>query len=208
MEDVLAVYERPYDPLEPVICLDEKPLQLLGDIYPVTLPKPGKAATQDYEYKRKGTCCLFVAIEPKGKRRFVKARKRRTRKDFAYFTKGLLDKYPKVRIIHLVSDNLNTHNEKSFYETFEEEKAKELLSRIQFHHTPKHASWLNAVEIEIGVLECQCLKRRLPTIKVVRKEVKAWAKRRNKLGKGINWKFTKEKAKVKFPELYIQKLGK
>ena len=140
MEDVLDQYEKPLDPAEPVICLDEQPHQLLDDVRPATSAAPGRIAKQDYEYRRCGTCSVFVAVEPKAGKRFVKARLRRTRVDFARFVRDLLKRYPDVRWIHLVLDNLNTHNPQSLIEAFGEGPAKKLLKRIKWHFTPKHAS--------------------------------------------------------------------
>ena len=202
MEVLLKLYKKPYDKNSPVICLDEKPYQLLGDTRKSTLPKPGKIAKQDYEYKREGTACIFVAVEPKGKRRYTKVSKRRTRIDFAHFVYDLISLYPKAKTINIVLDNLNTHNEKSFVKAFGKEKAKEIMSRIRFYYTPKHASWLNMAEIEISVLSRQCLKSRIPSMNKLKPRVKSWQDNRNKEKIGINWKFTKKDAKNVFKELY------
>lgn len=163
MEDVLHQYEKPLAPKEPVICLDEQPYQMVDDVRPPESATPGKVAKQDYEYRRCGTCSVFVAVEPKGGKRFVRVRRHRKRADFARFVRDLLQRYPQARRIHLVLDNLNTHNEKSLVETFGSQQAKQMLRRIEWHHTPKHASWLNMAEIEISVLTKQCLGRRSPT---------------------------------------------
>ena len=169
MQDVLDQYEKPYDATEPVICMDEQPYQLLDDVRPSEPAAPGKAAKEDYEYRRCGTCSVFVAVEPKGGKRFVQARRHRKRANFARFVRDLLRRYPKARRIHLVLDNLNTHNAKSLTETFDTKQAKQLLQRIEWHHTPKHASWLNMAEIELSVLTCQCLRRRLARIDSVQR---------------------------------------
>lgn len=203
MEALLKLYEKPYDKDSPVICLDEKPYQLLGDTRKSTLPKLGKIAKQDYEYKRKGTGNIFVAVEPKGKRRYTKVTRQRTRIDFAYFVNDLIALYPDAKTINIVLDNLNTHNEKSFVKAFGKEKAKEIMSRIRFYYTPKHASWLNMAEIEISVLARQCLKSRIPSIAILKTKVKYWQGNRNSEKIGINWGFTKKDAKNVFKELYV-----
>ena len=163
MYDLLDLYGRPFRRREPVVCLDEKSKQLLKDSR-VPLPiRPGMPVRQDYEYVRSGTCNLFVAVEPKGGRRTVLVTDRRTKPDFVAFVQHLLEQvYAKARRVHLVMDNLNTHFRKSFEEVLGVKAAKKLLRRVVFHYTPKHASWLNMAEIEIGVLDRQCLNRRLP----------------------------------------------
>ena len=161
MEDVLDQYEKPLDAREPLICLDEQPYQLLDHTCCPQPSRPGRPGKQDYEYRRCGTCSLFVAVEPKAGKRFVQARRHRKRADFARFVRDLLQRYPNARRIHLVLDNLNTHNAQSLVQTFGRKQAHKLLKRIVWHHTPKHASWLNMAEIEIAVLTKQCLDRRL-----------------------------------------------
>jgi hypothetical protein len=207
MEDVLDQYEKPYDPKEPVICLDEQPYQLLDDTRTARRAEPGKVAKQDYEYRRCGTCSVFVAVEPKGGKRFVQARRHRRRADFARFVRDLLKRYSQARRIHLVLDNLNTHNDKSLMETFGMRQAKRLLKRIEWHHTPKHASWLNMAEIEISVLAKQCLGRRLPTIEDVRRHTATWSRDRNRHKATIRWTFNRNDARRVFPELYRKKLA-
>ena len=202
MEDVLKIYGKPYDPKRPLICLDEKQTQLLGDVRKSIPAKPGKIAKQDYEYERKGTCSIFVAIEPKAGKRYIEVRERRTRKDFAEVVESIFDSYPEAEWIDLVVDNLNTHNEKSFHETFDKEKAEKILSKIRFHYTPKHGSWLNMAEIEISVLSRQLLKQRISSIKLLRSKISAWRKERNLQKKKISWSFTKHDAKNIFPKLY------
>jgi len=179
MEALLKLYEKPYDKKNPVICLDEKPYQLLGDTRKSTLPKPGKIAKQDYEYKRNGTCSIFVAVEPKGKRHYTKVSKRRTRIDFANFVYELIVLYPNAKTIDIVLDNLNTHNKKSFVQAFGKEKAKEIMSKIRFYYTPKHASWLNMAEVEISVLSRQCLKSRIPSMSKLKPRIQSWQDNRN-----------------------------
>jgi hypothetical protein len=203
MEDLLDLYAEEYDPKRPVVCLDEKSKQLLQDSRPSLPRAPGKTVCRDYEYVRNGTANIFVAVEPKGKKSYTKVTKRRKKPDYARFILYLAEKkYPDADCIRIVQDNLNTHFEKSLVETFGERKTAELMKRIEFHYTPTHASWLNMAEIEIGILERQCLKGRIGSRQRIRKEVSAWNKRRNQNHPGISWKFTKTKAKEVFPELY------
>lgn len=207
MEDVLDQYEKPLDAREPVICLDEQPYQLLDHTRPPQPSRPGHPGKQDYEYRRCGTCSLFVAVEPKAGKRFVQARRQRKRADFARFVRDLLQRSPDARRIHLVLDNLNTHNAKSLVETFGRKQAHKLLKRIVWHHTPKHASWLNMAEIEIAVLTKQCLDRRLPTIEDVSQQAAAWSRERNRKRATIHWTFNRTDARRIFPELYRSKLA-
>lgn len=203
MEDLLVLYAKPYDPLEPVVCLDEKSKQLLGDSRPGLPTAPGKVALQDYEYVRKGTANIFVAVEPLAGERFTEVTKRRTKIDYALFVEKLIARYPDAKTIHLVQDNLNTHTIKSLIEAFGIRKAKRLWKRITPHYTPKHASWLDMAEIEINALSTQCLDRRIASIEELRTEVAACAQRRNGHHCTITWTFTTEKAKEKFPSLYV-----
>jgi hypothetical protein len=205
MEDVLDQYEKPYNPKEPVICLDEQPYQLLGDTRAAQRAEPGKVAKQDYEYRRCGTCSVFVAVEPKGGKRFVQARRHRRRADFARFVRDLLKRYPKARRIHLVLDNLNTHNDKSLIETFGMRHAKRLLKRIEWHHTPKHASWLNMAEIEISVLTKQCRGRRLCFYEDVQRHTATGSRDRKRRKATICWTFNRNDTRRVFPELYRKK---
>ena len=202
MEDVINLYAKPLNEKEPVICFDEKSKQLLADSRVGKGVMPGEIAICDYEYVRKGTANIFVAVEPKGGKRLTKVTMRRTKKDYANFLKKLLEKYPHAETIHLVQDNLNTHHEKSLIVTFGQEKADKMMSQIKFHFTPKHASWLNMAEIEIGILSRQCLKRRIAQRKELQSEVSIWEKRSNKAKRTITWKFTTEKAQKTFPSLY------
>jgi len=200
MFNLLDLYKKPYNPKYPVVCFDEKSKQLLSDTRKSIQAKIGKIKQVDYEYKRNGTANIFVSVEPKGKFRKVKATKRRTKQDFAKEIKRItkLKRYGKAKKIHIVLDNLNTHFEKSFYETFSKTEAKRILKRIEFHYTPKHASWLNMAEIEINVLSRQCLNQKNPNMQFIRKQIAKWSQNRNRMKKGINWQFTKEKAKKKF----------
>jgi transposase len=207
MEDVLDQYEKPLDPAEPVICVDEQPYQMLDDVRPPTPAAPGKIAKQDYEYRRCGTCSVFVAVEPKAGKRFVQPRRRRTRVDFARFIRNLLRRYPHARIIHVILDNLNTHDAQSLIEAFGEKEAKKLMKRIRWHYTPKHASWLNMAEIEISAISRQCLDRRLPTFEDVVREAAACSRDRNRRKMIIEWTFRRADARRVFPELYRPKLA-
>jgi len=204
MEDLLDLYAETYDPKRPVICLDEKSKQLLADTRTPLPSAPGKTAVQDYEYKRNGTQNIFVATEPKGGKRYAKVTKRRKKEDYAEFIVDLLKQYPDADCIRIVQDNLNTHTEKSLIHRFGVRKARSIMKTIEFHPTPKHASWLNMAEIEIGVLDRQCLNQRIPTAEEMKKKVRAWTKRRNKKKCTITWKFTQEKAEKVFPELYAE----
>jgi len=204
MYDVLNLYEEPYDPKRPLVNLDEKPKQLLGEKRMSIPMKPGSPEKYDYEYIRNGTVNIFVAVEFKAGKRVTQVTKRRTRKDFALFVKMLIDEeYPDVELIRLVVDNLNTHNEKSFYETFSNDEAERILSKIEFHYTPKHASWLNAAEIEINVMDIECTDRRIGDMEALAREVAAWNRRRNDKKKKINWKFTREKADEKLSKYFV-----
>jgi hypothetical protein len=200
MEDVLTLYAKPYDPKEPVLCSDEKSKQLLGETRPTQNTKAGKVKRNDYEYTRNGTRNLFVTIEPQGGHREVRVTKRRTKKDFAKEIKRVINlpRYQEAKKIHFVLDNLNTHFEKSFLETFGERETRGILSRIQFHYTPKHASWLNMAEIEIGILNRQCIRGRIPTEKALKRKVRVWSRERNKQKRTIEWSFTVKKAREKF----------
>jgi len=205
MEDVLDQYDKPLDPAEPVIGVDEQPYQMLDDARPAEPAAPGRIAKQDYEYRRCGTCSVFVAVEPKAGKRFVQPRRRRTRGDFARFIRDLCRRYPQARVIHVILDNLNTHDEQSLIETFGEVEAHKLLKRIRWHYTPKHASWLNMAEIEISALQRQCLDRRLPTFEAVVKNVAACSRERNRQKVTIDWTFRRADARRVFPELYRPK---
>ena len=204
MYDLRDLYGRPFRRREPVVCLDEKSKQLLKDSR-VPLPiRPGMPVRQDYEYVRSGTCNVFVAVEPKGGRRTVLVTDRRTKPDFVAFVQHLLEQvYAKAHRVHLVMDNLNTHFRKSFEEVLGVKAAKKLLRRAVFHYTPKHASWLNMAEIEIGVLDRQCLNRRLPDRDAIVAEVDAWQQRRNDDQRRIEWSFTRQDADRKLAQHYV-----
>lgn len=207
MYRILDIYQLAYDNRNPVICVDEKSKQLIGNIRQPFPAKFGTPERIDYEYKRNGTRNIFVAVEPKKGMRFCKVTKRRTKKDFAYFMKDIITrKYAKKESVTVILDNLNTHFKKSFYETFSKEEADSILKRVNFIYTPKHASWLNMAEIEINVLETQCLKRRIGDEKKLKKEIQAWQKTRNKQKAKINWTFTKRDAYNKMYKHYVSKL--
>jgi hypothetical protein len=204
MYALLDLYAKSYDAEEPVICLDEKSKQLLADKRQSMKMEPGSPAKEDYEYTRQGTRNLFVAVEPKGGRREVSVTARRTKKDFVTFVLYLLQVvYASARKLHVVVDNLNTHFIKSFIEVLGAEKAAVMLERIDFHYTPKHASWLNMAEVEIGVMEKQCTGRRIPTEAMLQSEVAAWQQKRNVEKRGIEWTFTREKADRKLARHYV-----
>jgi DDE superfamily endonuclease len=205
MYDVLDLYEEDYDPKRPIVCLDEKPKQLLRDKRKSIPMKPGCLERYDYEYIRNGTANIFVAVEFKAGKRVTQVTERRTRIDFAEFMKILInEEYSNVEFIRLITDNLNIHNKKSFYETFSEEEAKKILEKIEFHYTPKHASWLNAAEIEINVMDIECTDRRISDIELLTHEVSAWEKKRNELEKRIEWKFSRQIADEKMSKYYAQ----
>jgi transposase len=204
MYDILDLYEQPYDPRRPVIGLDEKPKQLLGDKRTPISMKKGTVEKYDYEYQRNGKANIFVAIDFKGGKRVAKVTRRRKKKDFAYFVKQLVDnKFRNAKQLRLVVDNLNTHFKSSFEETFEKTESHRILNKVEFHYTPKHGSWLNVAETEIGVMDAICTGRRIPDIEILRQEVNAWSSKRNKEKKKINWKFTKEKADKKLAKHYV-----
>ena len=204
MYDVLDLYEEPYDPQRPIINLDEKPKQLLGEKRTSIPMKAGSPEKYDYEYVRNGTANIFMAVEFKAGKRVTRVTKRRTMKDFALFVKMLVDEeYPDVEVVRLVMDNLNTHKEKAFYEMFTKDEAERILKKIEFHYTPKHASWLNAAEIEINVMDTECTDRRIGDMERLTKEVDAWTWRRNDMKKKIDWKFTREKADGKLSKYYV-----
>ncbi len=199
MNDVLEVYERPYNRKRPVVCMDEKSKQLLKETRKPKATKPGKRAKADYEYKRNGTCNIFVAVEPKGKKRAVRVTKRRTMGEYAYFIKHLVDDvYKRAEKLILVEDNLNIHHQSSLTTVFGETEGERIGNNIEWHWTPKHASWLDQAEIEIHSLEQQCLNRRIPDLDTMASEVAACVKKRNKDKCGIKWQFTRKKAKKKF----------
>lgn len=202
MEMVLDVYKRPFDPLYPVVCMDESPKQLIGETKVPIPASPGKAAKHDYEYKRCGVCNVFISCEPLAGKRTAKVTERKTKRDWACFIEEIAGQYESAEKITLVMDNLNTHNPGSLYESFPPKKAKALWDRFEFVYTPKHGSWLNMAEIELNVLTGQCLKRRIGDIEIVKKEVAAWQRARDNKGAKVNWQFTAEDARIKLRRLY------
>lgn len=203
MEDVLEVYARPYDPRRPVVCFDEKLVQLIMEVRQPLPLQPGRAARYDYEYKRNGTCNLFVFYQHCAGWRHVWVTDQRTKIDFAHCMRRLVDVlFPSADKIIVVLDNLNTHSPASLYETFEPAEAKRILDRLEFHATPKHASWLNMVEIEIGVLSEQCLGERIPDTQTLTCEITAWEAARNAQHTTIDWRFSMDNARTKLKRLY------
>ena len=202
MEEVLDIYERNYDPKKPLICFDERPCQLVGNILVPIPMKPGRVQRQDYHYKRNGTCCVMMAIEPLAGKRIIDIRERKTKKEYALFMKRVEKAYPKAEKIILVQDNLNTHNPSSFYETFSAKKAFHLSQHFQMVYTPKKASWLNMAEIELSALSKQCLDRRIDNMETLSKEVSAWAGQRNHQKANVSWQFTKNEAREKLNRHY------
>ncbi|MEO0374092.1 MAG: IS630 family transposase [Cyanobacteria bacterium P01_A01_bin.17] len=203
MYDVIDLYHLPYNPAEPLVCVDEKSKQLLADTRVAIAGKPGAPGKQDYEYKRNGTRNLFVAIEPLAGWRQVSVTAHRKKPDFVHFIRQLLQgRYRKAHKVHIVLDNLNTHFAKCFVDVLGAKRAAKLLKRIEFQYTPAHGSWLNMAEIEIGILDKQCLNRRIPTADKLIAEVKAWNANRNRQHKTIDWTFTKEKADQKLGKYY------
>lgn len=204
MYHLLALYARAHCPDEPVVCVDEKSLQILAHSRTPMVMMPGKVRKEDYEYERRGTVNLFVAVEPKAGRRKVVVTDRRGKTDFVAFIKHLLaTTYKNVRRLHVVLDNLNTHFRKTFIDVLGKSEACKLLRRVRFHYTPKHASWLNMAEIEIGVLSRQCLATRFATREALHRNVKAWEKRRNRQRCPLEWTFTRQKADAKLSHHYV-----
>ena len=204
MYDVLELYAKPYDATEPVICLDEKSKQLLAQTRCPLAAGPGHSVKEDYEYRRAGTRNLFVAVEPQAGHREVAVTQRRTKRDFVEFVQHLAEGvYAAARLIHLVVDNLNTHFRASFEEVLGQEAARAFLARVRFHYTPKHASWLNMAEIEIGILDRQCTGRRIGDARHLQSEVCAWEQRRNQAHCRIAWKFTRQDADQKLSRHYV-----
>ena len=203
MEDVLGVYERPYNAAFPVVVMDEKPLQLLADARPGTPAKPGQVAREDSEYVRHGTCSIFVWAEPLRGWRRAYAETTRTRVDWAHGVEQLLTvDYPDADKVVLVMDNLNTHSVASLYQAFAPEKAYALARRLEIHHTPKHGSWLNIAEIELSCLTKQCLGRRIAELHILNTELEAWTLATNADERQVDWQFTTADARIKLRRLY------
>jgi transposase len=203
MEDVLDLYAEPPDPARPVVCLDESPVQLIGDAHEPIPAAPGRLERVDYEYRRNGTVTLFVAVDAHQPWRKVTVTEQRTAKDDAERLRELVDvDYPEAECIRVVQDNLSTHTSGALYEAFPAVEAHRILRRLEFHYTPKHASWLNMVEIEIGVLKGQCLDRRISERAELEREIAAWERQRNAAGARVNWMFTTEEARAKMGRAY------
>ncbi len=203
MEDVLAVYTRLYDPRFPQVCMDETSKQLLADTRPSEAVRPGHPAHVDYEYRRLGTANLFLFCEPLRGWRRVQVTARRTKVDWAHAIRELVELYyPDAERIVLVLDNLNTHSPASLYQAFPPAEARRLAERLEIHYTPKHGSWLNVAEIELSVLARQCLDRRIADVATLTAEVAAWERERNATGKGVDWRFTTDDARIKLNHLY------
>jgi hypothetical protein len=203
MEDVLDLYHTAYDPLFPLVCMDESNKQMVGQVHvPIPLA-PGQILTEDHEYVRHGVADIFIEVEPLGGRRHIEITERRTKLDWARFIKGMLtERYPKATKVRLVMDNLNTHTTASLYEAFPPEEARSLADRLGIHYTPKHGSWLNIEEIELSVLQSQCLNRRIPDMATMKRETSAWAADRNNRGNKTDWQFSTSEARIKLKHLY------
>ena len=203
MEDILDLYAEPYDPQYPVVCFDESPYQLVGEVRQPLPARPGQPVRYDYEYRRKGTCNLFMCFAPLQGWRHVKVTTRRTIQDFAHCMQDLVDVYfPQATVISVVLDNLNTHTPASLYATFPPAEAWRILRKLDFHYTPKHGSWLNMAEIEFAVVSTQCLGRRLEDQETVRRAVAAWETQRNAVKATVDWRFTTAKARRKLKHIY------
>ena len=203
MEDVLDLYEEPYDPKRPVVCFDETTKQLTASKRPAIPGKPGHPQRHDYEYERNGTRNLLMSFEPLRGWRHVQVTQHRKFQDFAHRMKWLVDEaYPDADAVRLVVDNLNTHRPASMYETFEPAEARRISKRLEFHYTPKHGSWLNMAEIEFSVFARQCLDRRISDEQTLKREIRALELQRNKAGAAVNWRFTSSDARIKLHRLY------
>ena len=203
MEDVLDVYELPYDPMYPVVCMDEKPYQLLDDVRQPLSVRPGDNQKTDSEYKRNGTCSIFAFVEPLGGRHHASVHEHRTAIDWAMEIKYLSDEmFPDAKKIILVMDNLNTHKAASLYKAFPPSEARRIIKRLEIHYTPKHGSWLDMAEIELNVMTRQCLSRRIENIAKLREELAAWEVERNTVAAKVNWQFRTADARVKLSSLY------
>jgi hypothetical protein len=203
MEDVLDLYAEPYDPQYPVVCFDERPYPLISEVRQPVPVAPGQPVRYDDEYRREGTCHVFMFAQPLGGWRHVKVTDRRPAQDFAHCMKDLVDSHvPEATLISVVLDNLNTHTPAALYETFTPAEARRLLQKLDFRYTPKHGSWLNMAEIEFAVLSTQGLDRRIPDQVTVRRRIAAWEASRNAVQATINWRFTTTKARRKLKRLY------
>ena len=202
MERVLDVYRRPLDPALPVVCMDETPRQLISETRVPIPAKPGRPGRHDYEYRRCGTCNVFMAAEPLAGKRMTKVTERRTKVDWAHFLADIAERYADAESITLVMDNLNTHRPGALYEAYPPAQAKALWDRFEFVYTPKHGSWLNVAEIELNVMIRQCLGRRIDSIDVLRTEVAAWQAARDQVRAKVDWQFTTDDARIRLKRLY------
>jgi DDE superfamily endonuclease len=203
MEDVLDLYAEPDDPQYPLVCFDESPYQLVSEVRQPLPSVPGRPVRYDYEYRREGTCNLFMCFEPLRGWRHVKVTDRRTAQDFAHCMKDLVDiHFPTAAVVSVVLDDLNTHTPAALYATFPPAEAWRILRKLDFHYTPKHGSWLNMAEIEFAVVATQCLDRRLGNQEMVRREIAAWEARRNRAKATVDWRFTTTKARRKLKHIY------
>ena len=202
-EEVLEIYQRPYDPDYPVVCFDESNKQQVKETRTPIAMEPGQSERFDYEYERNGVSNLFMAFEPLAARRQVTVTDHRTALDYAAHLKALVDvQYPQARKILIVQDQLNTHRAASLYKAFAPAEARRLLDKLEFHFTPKHGSWLNMAEIELSVLARQCLARRIPDQESLRQQVNAWQQARNSQQRTVDWQFTTADARTKLKRLY------
>lgn len=203
MEDILDLYCEAYEPAFPVVCFDERPFQMTSETRTSLPAEPGQPERVDYEYRREGTCNLFMFFEPLGNWRHVKVTARRTAHDYAQCLKELVDEhFPTAQVISIVHDNLNTHTPAALYAAFEPQEARRIINRLDFRYTPKHGSWLNMAEIELSVLMRQCLNRRIATPAAVGRAAAAWARKRNAAKATVNWRFTTDDARIKLRKLY------
>jgi hypothetical protein len=202
MEKLLWLYSLPYDPAYPVVCFDERPCFLIGEVVAPLNAQPGRVAKEHYAYTKHGSCCLLASIEPLTGKRLGQLPEQRTKREYAWFLKALAAKYPEAVKIHLVQDNLNTHDLSAFYETFGAEEAFALAQRFEFYYTPKSGSWLNMIEIEFSALSRQCLNRRIPTREQMEREVLTLVQERESKAIKINWQFSLQTARTKFDSHY------
>ena len=202
MEDVLDLYEAPYDPIRPVVCFDESPKQLIGEVRDAIPPQPGTPARQDTEYLRNGVCNLMMICEPKRGWRDVVVMERRTKVEFAHCMRYIVQSYPDAEVIRVVLDNLNTHKAASLYAAFPPEEARAIARKLEFHYTPKHGSWLNIAEIELAVLSNMCLSQRIPDEEALLYEIAANVRERNAKTIPVKWKFSTQDARRKLARMY------
>lgn len=205
MEDVLDLYAQAPEPQQPVVCFDERPCQLLADVFEPLPPRPGQSSRFDYLYERNGVCNTFMMFAPHLAWRQVKVTRRRTKRDFAECLRDLVDvHFPQADKIRVVLDNLNTHSLATLYEVFCPDEARRIVTKLELHYTPKHASWLNMAEIEFSVMVGQCLKQRIPDIPALQRELSAWQQLRNAAKATVHWQFDIQKARTKLGKLYPQ----